>query len=584
MIRKRLKRLNTINMQLTISYSFLLIVMVVGIIVAVTILFSEHFINQKIEVTRSSLESISDSVESRIDDVRKVTQIIRQNGEITDSTKRGILSETADAALGRIYLYGLRSVMIITPDRQVLNPAFIEEDYSRMLAYTGYDRFSAMNREELFSNPHSYPYYNDDAAFYMTRINYYFRMRENTSMAPYGTITITIEKDSLFQDKTEFTKNQLDNFYVIDGNGKVVYSNSGYDLNDPILTHAISICESNYSFSIDRTDKNTFFHNNLPSYPDWHLVGVLSTQTINESASKLVSFVIIIGMAGIVIVIMLSFVISGRISNPIKKLGESMRIFEEGTIPQKLHVSGHTNEIVTLEHGFNKMIDSIETNIQTIYREQEEKKLAEVAALRYQLQSLQQQINPHFLYNTLNVINYLASEGNVDKIHGFLRALTRLLRATLSNTHEDITLMEEIAILKSYAHIMEYRYKDMFELSIDADPESQRCMVPKLLLQPIVENSLFHGILPSGRRSTIEVQARCADGQLTVSISDNGVGIAEDKLGSLLENKKGFTSIGLKNINDRLILCYGHAAGLTIESKRGAGTTVRFSIPAKMEE
>ena len=584
MIRRKLKKLNTISMQLTIAYSFLLVIMVVGIIVAVTILFSEHFFNQKIEVTRSSLESISDSVESRIDGIRKVTQIIRQNSEITGSAKQGALSDSANSTLKSYYLYGLRSVMIITPDRQVLNPAFIEEDYSRMLSYVGYDSFSSMNREELFSSPHSYPYYNDDAAFYMTRINYYFKMRESTSNAPYGTIAMTMEKNSLFQDKTEFIKNQLDYFYIIDGNGKVVYSNSGYNMEDPILVHAIAFCDSNYSFSIDRTDKNTFFHNIIPSYPDWHLVGVLSNQTINESAFKLVSFVIIIGIIGIIIVIMLSFVISGRISNPIKKLGESMRIFEEGTIPEKLHVSGHTNEIVILEHGFNKMIDSIEANIQTICREQEEKKLAEVSALRYQLQSLQQQINPHFLYNTLNVVNYLASEGNVDKIHGFLRALTRLLRATLSNTNEDITIMEEIAILKSYAHIMEYRYKDMFELSIDADSQSLRCIIPKLLLQPIVENSIFHGILPSGRKSTISVHIQCADEKLTVSISDNGVGISEDKLSGLLKNKKGFTSIGLKNINDRLILCYGDAAGLKLQSKRGAGTTVSFSIPAKLEE
>ena len=583
-MHNRLKRLNTINMQLMISYSSLLVLMVTGIVAAVAILFSEYFISQKIDVTRSSMEFISNSIENRMDDIRKVTQLIRQNSEITESVKSGALSESAEAALRRIYLYGMRSVMFVTPDRKVLNPAFVEVDYNRMLEYTGYDAFSEVNREEQFSSPHSYPYYNGDNTNYMTRINYYFRMRDKPSLIPYGTIVITIEKDSLFQDRTEFAGKQLDYFYIIDGNGNVVYSNNGYDKSEPVLEHVIAMCSSNYSTTVDRTASNTYFHSNIPSYPDWHLVGVLSTQTLYESASNLVGFIILVGIVGIAIVILLSFFISRRISNPILKLCAAMHIFDEGTIPAKVDISGQTNEILTLEHGFNKMIDSIEANIQTICQEQDERKLAEIAALRYQLLSLQQQINPHFLYNTLNVINYLAVEGSVDKIQGFLQSLTRLLRATLSNTHEEILLMEEFSILKAYAHLMEYRYKDLFELSIEADEQALICMLPKLLLQPLVENSLFHGMLPGGQKIAISVVAVCAEGLLNVSISDNGQGIAEDMLDNLLKQEKKFNSIGLKNINDRLILCYGDASGLQIESKYGFGTTVRFSLPAKMEE
>ncbi len=582
---KKINKLNTLNLQLTFVYSMLLIFMMVGIIVAVTILFTDYFVNQKIEVVQSSMESISDSVENRIDDIRKVAQIVRQQNDIADSVKHGILSDKEIESLNRIYAYGLRSLMIITPDRQIINPTFIEDDYSQMLSYTGYDRFYAMNREELFSSSHSYPFYNEmNLPHYMTRISYFFKLRESPSMKPYGTIAITIEKDNLFQDKTSFIHSQLDCFYVIDGNGQVVYSDSGYDVTEPNLSHSIAISTANYSSNIDRTKEYTYFHQNVPSYPDWHLVGVLSNQAINESASALIRFVLIFGIAGILVVIVLSFLLSNRITNPIKQIACSMRIFEEGTIPDKLHVSGRTNEIVTLEHGFNNMIDSIEANIKTICCEQQEKRLAEIAALRYQLQSLQQQINPHFLYNTLNVINYLAKERKTEEITAFLQDLTRLLRATLSNTNEEITLMEEISFLKSYSHIMQYRYKGMYELVIDSDDDSRRCILPKLLLQPIVENALIHGILPSGQKSVITVQARCASGQLIVSITDEGVGIAEDKLTSLLDNKKGFTSIGLKNINDRLILCYGKDSGLTVESKQGVGTTVRFTIPAKMED
>jgi len=277
-----------------------------------------------------------------------------------------------------------------------------------------------------------------------------------------------------------------------------------------------------------------------------------------------------------------SIFLSRRITVPIKRLGKTMQIFESGSIPDKVEVRA-TGEIEMLVHGFNTMLDNIKTNIDAIYQEQEEKQRAEVAALEYQLQSLQQQINPHFLYNTLNVISYLAMEERSEDIRSFVLSLNQLLRSTLSNTQDEVTVRQEIAFLQAYIAIMEYRYKDVFAVEMRTDPKAARCLIPKLILQPLAENALLHGIYPSGRKGVITVTVELAPPKLAICVRDDGVGFDVDSY-DLQAKTKGFNSIGLKNVNERLVLCYGPEAALDISSEKGKGTVVRFKIPIMIEE
>ncbi|MEG1268718.1 MAG: sensor histidine kinase [Oscillospiraceae bacterium] len=578
-------KFKTINSQITCSFSILLTAIIFCIIIAVAGVFSNRFTEQKTEIMRSTLETVSGSIESRVNDLRKLAQGLRRDTFVKESLEEGNLNDETATTLNELYMYGLKSVVLITANKNVINfPFVLEADISAMQAATGFNRFITSKREEIFSFPHAFPFKNkENNPNYNTQLSYFHVLRDRPDMEAYGYVQLNISKDMLFEDRSALIDAQFDYFYIIDGSGNVIYSSESYDKNEMTLKFAVDFSKNKYDSMETKYDEYAYFHYSMPTYPDWHMVGVASIKSITSSARLLNIMVGTFGVVGVLMVIVLSLSISKRITSPIKKMGTAMQIFESGTMPNKLEIKA-SGEVEQLIHGFNNMIDSIETNIETIYIEQEEKKIAEVTALRYQIQSLQQQISPHFLYNTINVISYLAMENRTDEIRKFVQSLNQLLRATLSNLHDEVMMQQEISFLKAYAHLMEYRYKDMFELELEIDSDTLECMLPKLILQPLVENSLLHGIFPSGRKCTISVRSCCIADRLFVSVADNGIGIPEEKMAELFESKKGFNNIGLTNINDRLKLCYGISSKLGVYSERGKGTIVGFSIPIKHEE
>jgi two-component system sensor histidine kinase YesM len=570
-------RFRSINAQLSASFSLLIAAVISIQILAVSVLFSSSFIRQKNAQMNSSLETISGSIESRMNNVRKLTQVLRNESSVQASFEEKALTPRAEELLHSLYIYGLQSISLIDKD------GFILASGASAQEQPGFHEFQVKNREESFTAPHAYPYQNPkNDPLYNTRLSYYFRLREQPEYSSYGYAQINITRDSLFDERSSFITSQFEYFYVIDGQGNLVYSTDSYEYSE-LLREAVNFSQNRYAPADEQKGDFYYFHYSLPSYPDWHLVGVVSNTAMMRSIRTMVTMVVAIGLVGILFAFGLSFFVSQRITRPIKQIGNSMRLFESGQTPEKLNVSA-SSEIEELAHGFNTMLDAIQANIATIYREQEEKKLAEVTALQFQLQSLQHQINPHFLYNTLNIVNYLAMDEQYEEIRAFIQSLNQLLRATLSNTHENVELEEELGLLRAYAHIMEYRYPGMFELHLDVPLDTLDCIVPKLILQPLVENALLHGIFPTGDVGNVWIHAKKSSRFVTLSVQDDGVGMDKERLESLLSAASGFNSVGLKNVNDRLVLCYGKDSALQITSHPGAGTTICFCIPIHQEE
>lgn len=584
MRKKFLPKVTTINGQISISFSLLLASIIACIIFSVIYLFSGSLTEQKVEIMHSTIASVSASIDSRISQLRSIAQNLRQDDTIQDSLQNKMATPKASQTLDQLYTYGLQYIVLITLDGVPLNPP-LSSPYGQdeMLQMLGFPQYKASGREDYFSAPHAFPYGNPENDPKLNlKLTYYFTLRDQFSMEPYGTIQMIISKDSLFTDRTALIQSQFDHFYIIDGAGNLVYSDTGYEPCET-LENAVSISKNQYDIFDTQINANEYFHYAVSSYPDWHIVGVASLRTITSNARLLTVIVILFGLMGIVLVTVLSLLISRRVTGPIQQLGRAMKTFESGAMPEKLDTA-EVGEVGELIRGFNTMLDNIQSNIDTICQEQEEKKNAKVAALQYQLQSLQQQINPHFLYNTLNVISYLAMESRTDEIRSFVQALNQLLRATLSNSNETVTFRKEMTLLTAYAHLMEYRYKDMFSLEFDVEDNTLSCMVPKLILQPLVENALLHGIFPSGRHCTISVRACCVEGNLCVSVADDGVGIPKEKMFSLFDKHRGFSSIGLNNVNDRIKLCYSGNHGLMVSSQPGQGTIVAFYVPIQQED
>ncbi|MCL6547651.1 MAG: sensor histidine kinase, partial [Alicyclobacillus sp.] len=201
-----------------------------------------------------------------------------------------------------------------------------------------------------------------------------------------------------------------------------------------------------------------------------------------------------------------------------------------------------------------------------------------------ELAALQAQINPHFLYNTLNGVRWLVLMGEEPaRVGQVITSLVKLLQNTLGKDEEFHPLAEEIELVKSYLTIQEMRYRDKFKVEYALDAEVMKAPIPRLILQPLVENAIFHGIEPGKRPGTIRIAACKDTGRLRIEVSDDGVGIPSEILSNLFTGdqkpRKSFSGIGLRNVHERIQLLYGNEYGLRVESERGHGTRIIMLLP-----
>lgn len=233
------------------------------------------------------------------------------------------------------------------------------------------------------------------------------------------------------------------------------------------------------------------------------------------------------------------------------------------------------------------MVSTGYKQIQQLIQKEEIHKL-EVKAVEAQLNLLQSQINPHFIHNTLNTVSYLALKHNAKDIKDLITSFNILLRSSMSIDTVFISIEEELECVRSYLNIQKYRYDDIFDFSYEASEELRKCIIPKLILQPLIENALLHGIIPKEERGVISVAFKKIKQNIKITVSDNGVGMDED-LTKLINRhnkkyKEGFNNIGLSNVIKRLHLYFGNQYPFDINSAVGIGTVVTFFIPFCSEE
>lgn len=301
----------------------------------------------------------------------------------------------------------------------------------------------------------------------------------------------------------------------------------------------------------------------------WNVIGMMrvndaieSLRNISTIAQRLLIF-LVIGLA------LISILISRRILRPINLLKSTMKLAEQGDLHADYNSSGN-DEINDLGLSFNAMMGTIRNLISQVRNEQQKKRKAEISLLLAN-------IKPHFLYNTLDSICWMASQYNADDIVDAIGALSTLYRIALSKGSDTIPIEDEISHVTSYLQLQKLRYEEKVTYLIEVDESCWGLKVQKLIIQPLVENAIYHGIKESDRNGFIQVTVRQSNQQLLIQISDNGSGITKDKLDHLrkrLKNETGneASGYGMKNVHDRLTLSYGRKYGLTIESEYRKGT------------
>lgn len=312
----------------------------------------------------------------------------------------------------------------------------------------------------------------------------------------------------------------------------------------------------------------------------WKIVSLHSMESYNKKAVSIIRFIILIASVFLLASILIAVIISSWITKPIQKLASLMKRVEKEDFNVRFAGRG-MDEVAQLGHIFNSMVDRMKNLIETVYQSQ----LVEKDAVIYSLQS---QINPHFLYNTLQSISDMAEADNNPDISAMCSCLSSMFRYNVEKQHLFVKLYDEVEHIRNYFFLQKIQYKDKLRYFVEIPEELLTIKVPRFIMQPVVENAIQHGIFAQLSEGEIRITGFAADGKLHLVIEDNGIGMEEDRLHSLLNeiNKEktgtgaGTKYMALSNVNRRLVLSYGSDYGLRIESRPGQGTRVTMVIPA----
>lgn len=310
---------------------------------------------------------------------------------------------------------------------------------------------------------------------------------------------------------------------------------------------------------------------------NYELLGIIEPEEAFAENYNIAAILLVTSAVTLIIALGILFFVR-RETRPLYILSETMKKAGEGDLDAHVEVTG-TEEVRRLSRTYNQMMEELKQYVEQIRVIEKEKRDAEIHAL-------QMQINPHYMYNTLASIKWLAIQGNVKKTTAVIDAFISLLRNTISNTREFITVDEEIENLKNYVLITQTRYGDNVSVEYYIASRCRACKVPKLILQPFVENAFFHGF-PEGRHGRIEISAKIEGEYLRFDIEDDGIGMTSRKLldikGKSGQKTEHFTGIGINNVDNRIKMIYGTDYGINIVSKEEQGTMITILLPMRGE-
>lgn len=313
-------------------------------------------------------------------------------------------------------------------------------------------------------------------------------------------------------------------------------------------------------------------------YTGWKIVSVIPEANLYENWNQVNIIWITVLAVGILLLVFINQYLSEKITQPIRKLEESVKQLEL-QYPDKIYVGGSA-EIQHLGKTIRSMVGQMRGLMDDVVREQEEKR-------KNELDALQSQINPHFLYNTLDSIIWMVESERYEEAISMVTALASLFRISLSQGRTIITVEEEFQHARNYISIQQVRYKNKFEVSFELEPQIAGYQTIKLIIQPILENAIYYGMEAMDEDGEIIVKGYEKDGDIYIDVIDNGIGMPKEQVEHLLtdgvyERKRG-SGIGLRNVDQRIKLYFGENYGLEIESEPDVGTKVTIHLPMKLE-
>ena len=398
---------------------------------------------------------------------------------------------------------------------------------------------------------------------------------------PIGYLVIYVEEDFLFELIANTYSVIGGSIYVIGENNSIVSTADKTQIGDMISVLREDVSDA-YSFTTHNIDSlSQYVAASETMKNGWRIVSCVPVSIYNREINLLRNLIIITTILILAVAIIFAWGISLTIARPIRNLTNIVEAYGKSDLSLRFPVTS-SDEIGELATAFNIMAQNIDELVVKVYEERLMKQDAE-------LKSLRMQINPHFLYNTLETINWMARMKGIDDIGIVAKSLGDLMRSTI-NDRDYVPLIEEIASLNNYILIQKYRYEGRFDIVMDIAPKTENLYVPKMIIQPLIENALYHGIEPSFEKGTITVRTILLDSKLIIEVTDNGIGISPEKIEKMNhtanDNNYFSDSIGLRNVMKRIKTLFGDSNAnniqdysVDIRSELGKGTSVTIIMP-----
>lgn len=584
-----LERFNSIQSVIFAMVSMLLL----GAVAIVTVISMNYtrtsvFDNSSL-YTQTIIQQMNQNIDSYIDYMENISYLVSSNedvqsylfGEETDPEARGrILNQFKTILDSRndilnLGIIGENGRMLINNAQRLTNPDLdihTQEWYTNALEGSASSYLSSSHVQHIISG---------ERPWVITLSRGIRNKSSKSENQKEGVFFIDLNYSAISELCNQSVVGNQGYAFILDADGNIVYHPQQQQLYNELQTENISL--------IMGTDKDTvlsgkgsaekLYSISRSEKTGWTVVDCVRVEELLRKSNKAQSLYVLVAMGLMIVALFFSRFISRSITQPIQQLCDSMARVQEGDFSVSDVVVDSKNEIGSLTKSFNVMTHRIQDLMEQNIREQEAKRKSE-------LKALQSQINPHFLYNTLDSIIWMAEGKKNEEVVLMTASLARLLRQSISNEDEVVSIGQEVEYARGYLTIQKMRYKDKMEFQIDVDPSILHIPLIKLVLQPVIENAIYHGLKYKESKGLLMVKGFRKNGNAVLQVIDNGVGMDQETLDHIYEKHKvnyQSNGVGVYNVQKRLQLYYGSEYGITYESEKGVGTTATITIPGNQE-
>lgn len=562
----------------------------VGIVTVISLSYTRQSVFENSSLyTQTIIQQMNQNIDSYIDYMENTSYLVSSNEDV----QKYLFGDTADSEARDRILSQFQTILDSRSD--ILNLGIIAEN-GRMLINNGQHPTNPdldIHSQEWYTNAlegresvyltssHVQHVISGERPWVITLSRGIRNKEMGTGQEKEGVFFIDLNYSAISELCDQSMVGNQGYAFIVDADGNIVYHPQQQQLYNELQTENIDLVMNAGSdivtwgdginkkmYSISRSEKT-----------GWTVVDCVRVEELLRRSNEAQSIYVLVAIGLMAVALFFSRFVAKSITLPIQRLCDSMERVQEGDFSVSDIVVDSENEIGSLTKSFNVMTHRIHELMEQNIREQEAKRKSE-------LKALQSQINPHFLYNTLDSIIWMAEGKKNEEVVLMTASLARLLRQSISNEDELVSIGQEIEYARGYLTIQKMRYKDKLEFQIKVEPSILHIRLIKLVLQPIIENAIYHGLKYKESKGLLCVRGFMKNGNAVLQVIDDGVGMDQETLDHIYERHKvdyHSNGVGIYNVQKRLQLYYGNEYGIVYESKPGEGTTATITIPGQQE-